>query len=189
VLFACLVIYTVRTARAGPSTGIIEPIPVVVRPPRTITRDTGFVVVGLLGLSIGARLAVIGAGAIGEAIGLSDAVIGSTIMAVGTSLPELVTCVIAAVKGHHDISVGNLVGSNIFNTLLVTGTASTVRPFSVGPQFAGGVDFWIMIAVSAGFTVALIAGRRTITRPWGAALLGSYVAYLVYLVLSMPPAP
>jgi Ca2+/Na+ antiporter len=78
------------------------------------------------------------------------------------------------------------VGSNIFNTLLVTGAAATVRPFGVGPQFAGGVDFWIMIGVGAGFTVALIAGRRTINRASGAALLGAYAAYLAYLLVSMP---
>jgi cation:H+ antiporter len=139
-------------------------------------------------LAVGARMAVYGAVEIGTWVGLSDAVIGSTIMAIGTSLPELVTCVIAAVKGHHDISVGNLVGSNIFNTLLVTGAAGTVHPFLIGPRFAGGTDYWIMIGVSAGFAVAIILGRRTIGRMGGTALLTIYAAYMVYLLRSTSPA-
>jgi cation:H+ antiporter len=187
-LFACMVTYTIWTARSGAESASVAPLPSTVRHARTATRDAGLILVGLIGLGVGAKLAVIGAADIGAAIGLSDAVIGSTIMAVGTSLPELVTCVIAAVRGHHDISVGNLVGSNIFNTLLVTGVAATVTPFGVGPQFAGGTHFWIMIGVSVGFAVALIAGRRSTNRPSGAVLLGVYVAYLVYLLMSMPAA-
>lgn len=182
-LFACMVLYTIWTARNGARSASIAP---TVRHTRTATRDAGLILVGLIGLGVGAKLAVIGAADIGAAIGLSDAVIGSTIMAVGTSLPELVTCMIAAVKGHHDISVGNLVGSNIFNTLLVTGAAATVKPFGVGPQFAGGTDFWIMIGVGVGFVVALIAGRGSTNRASGTALLGAYVAYLLYLLMSMP---
>ena len=133
-------------------------------------------------------MAVSGAVTIGTKIGLSDAVIGSTIMAVGTSLPELITCVVAALKGHHDISVGNLVGSNIFNTLLVLGAAGMVRPFGVGPRFAGGSDFWIMVGVSAGFALAAVAGRRVVGRFSGTLLLGTYVGYLIYLLTFTPAA-
>jgi len=85
-----------------------------------------FIIIGLANLALGADLAVRGAVVIGKQIGLSEAVIGLTIVAIGTSLPELATCVAAAIKGHHDISIGNLVGSNIFNTLMVTGTAGTI---------------------------------------------------------------
>ena len=139
-----------------------------------------FVVIGLLGLVLGAKMAVSGATFIGETVGLSEAVIGLTIIAFGTSLPELVTCVVAAIKGQDDISVGNLVGSNIFNTLLVTGGAGTVKPFLVGPRLAGGVDFWIMIAVAAGFAFLAIAGRRVVGRTSGLLLVGAYIAYIVY---------
>ena len=145
-------------------------------------RDGVLVVVGLIGLTVGARLAVQGAVKIGTLAGLSDAVIGSTIMAIGTSLPELVTCVLAALKGHHDISVGNLVGSNIFNTLLVTGIAALVRPFTVSARFANGPDFWIMIGVSVAFALAAIVGRRVIGRLSGALLIAIYTGYLVYLL-------
>ena len=139
------------------------------------------VAIGLAGLALGAKMAVSGAVDIGKRIGLSDSVIALTIIAIGTSLPELVTCVVAAIKGEHDISVGNLVGSNIFNTLLVTGTAGTVRAFDVEPRLAGGAYYWIMIIVSAAFAATAIAGKRTIGRISGTLLLGAYVAYLIYL--------
>lgn len=140
-----------------------------------------YVVIGLAALALGADLAVRGAVVIGGRIGLSDAVIGLTIIAVGTSLPELATCVVAAVRGQHDISVGNLVGSNIFNTLLVTGVAGSVRPFGVQPRLVG-VDYWIMIAVSAAFGIVALLCKRRIGRPAGMLLVGGYVAYMIYVI-------
>jgi cation:H+ antiporter len=181
-VFAVLLLYTIHTARVKGSTAIpIESPSPAAAHAHTLPHDVIFVALGLVGLAVGARIAVSGAVTIGTIIGLSDAVIGSTIMAIGTSLPELVTCVIAAVKGHHDISVGNLVGSNIFNTLLVTGVASVVRPYTVSARFAGGPDFWIMIAVSAGFGVLALIGKRTINRISGTVLLAAYAGYVIYL--------
>jgi cation:H+ antiporter len=142
-----------------------------------------FVIIGLAGLALGAKMTVDGAVFIGRLIGISEAVIALTIIAFGTSLPELVTCVVAAIKGEHDISVGNLVGSNIFNTLLVTGAAGAVRPFDVGHRLAGGIDFWIMIAVSAAFAAAVIIGRRVVGKLAGTLLLCAYIAYVIYLYL------
>lgn len=139
-----------------------------------------FVVLGLAGLAIGADMTVRGGVFIGRRIGLSNAVIGLTIIAIGTSLPELVTCVVAAFKGHNDISIGNLVGSNVFNTLLVTGTAGLIRPFALVQRLAG-LDYWIMIIVSAAFIVMAMIGRR-ISRIDGVVLLCGYVAYMVYLL-------
>jgi len=182
VVFTALMIYTIRTARTNGANMAAAQPELPVAHAHTLTHDIAFVVLGLLGLSVGARMAVYGAAEIGTAVGLSDAVIGSTIMAVGTSLPELVTCVIAAAKGHHDISVGNLVGSNIFNTLLVTGAAGMVRPYVVGARFAGGADFWIMIGVSAGFAGVAILGGRKINRIGGVVLLATYAAYIIYLL-------
>lgn len=150
---------------------------------RDTIKNLLFVIIGLAGLAVGAKMAVEGAVFIGRRVGLSEAVIALTIIAFGTSLPELVTCVVAAVKGQHDISVGNLVGSNIFNTLLVTGAAGVVRPFEVGARLAGGIDYWIMILVSAAFAAAVIVGRRVIGRVCGTLLLCAYVGYVVYLYL------
>jgi len=148
---------------------------------RATSKSLLFIVIGLSGLALGADLAVRGAVVIGKQIGLSEAVIGLTIIAIGTSLPELATCIVAAIKGHHDISVGNLVGSNIFNTLLVTGTAGTIWPFTIGPRLMA-VDYWIMIIASAAFAVVGIVGRRVISRLGGMLLLLGYIAYLIYLL-------
>jgi len=147
---------------------------------RNTEKDVLFIVIGLLGLAVGADLTVRGAKFIGEQIGLSNAVVGQTIVAIGTSLPELATCVVAAIKGHHDISIGNLVGSNIFNTLLVTGVAATVRPFAVGARLIGS-DYWLMIGVSVAFGLIALAGRHTIRRTGGTLLVCGYIGYLVYL--------
>ncbi len=187
LVFAVLLTYTVRTARAARANQPFAPLHAPAKPARSVARDILSVAIGLAALAVGARMAVYGAVAIGTRIGLSDAVIGSTIMAIGTSLPELVTCVIAAVKGHHDISVGNLVGSNIFNTLLVVGAAGLIHPFTISARFAGGADYWIMIAVSAGFGMAAILGRRTIGRAGGTVLLATYGGYLLYLLRSTGP--
>jgi len=148
---------------------------------RDMKKNVLFIVIGLIGLAVGAKMAVEGAVFIGGKVGLSEGVIALTIIALGTSLPELVTCVVAATKGHHDISVGNLVGSNIFNTLLVVGGASVVRPFYIEQRFAGGTDYWIMIIVSAAFALAVLLGKRIIGRLSGTLLLCGYVGYLVYL--------
>ncbi|MHC4121507.1 MAG: calcium/sodium antiporter [Planctomycetota bacterium] len=148
-----------------------------------IKKNVLYIVIGLVGLAVGADMAVRGAVFIGEAIGLSKAVIALTIIAFGTSLPELVTCVVATLKGHHDISVGNLVGSNIFNTLLVTGAAGSVKPFVLSePRLAGGTDYWIVVIVSVAFALAIILGKRKLDRRAGALLLCSYIAYIIYLL-------
>jgi len=140
-----------------------------------------FVVIGLAGLALGAEMTVRGAVVIGKQIGLSDAVIGLTIVALGTSLPELATCIVASIKAQHDISIGNLVGSNIFNTLLVTGAAGTIRPFNVVERLAAGNDYWIMIAVSAAFAIFAWVGKRTISRLAGSVLLLIYFVYMFCL--------
>jgi cation:H+ antiporter len=136
------------------------------------------VIGGLAGLAIGADITLRGAVEIGRRAGLSDAVIGLTIVAVGTSLPELATCLVAAFKKQDDISIGNLVGSNIFNTLLVTGTAGSVRPFSIEQRLAQG-DYFIMVGVSVVFMVMALIGKR-ISRINGIILTAIYVGFLVY---------
>jgi cation:H+ antiporter len=148
---------------------------------RDMKKNVLFIIIGLIGLALGAKMAVEGAVFIGKKVGLSEGVIALTIIAFGTSLPELVTCVVAATKGHHDISVGNLVGSNIFNTLLVVGSASIVRPFYIEQRFAGGTDYWIMIIVCMAFALAVLLGKRIIGRLSGTLLLCGYAGYLVYL--------
>ena len=187
VVFTILILITVYIAKREATQTLNEAknanYDVKQETPHTF-RNILFVTFGLVGLALGAKMAVSGAEVIGTRIGLSDAVIGLTIIALGTSLPELVTCVVAAIKGHHDISVGNLVGSNIFNTLLVTGAASIVRPFKIESQrLAGGIDYWIMIAVSIVFAAAVIIGRRVVGLMCGILLLCVYVGYVVYRLI------
>ncbi len=143
--------------------------------------SVAMIVGGLIGLTVGAKLTVDGAVYIGAKAGMSKAVIGLTIIAVGTSLPELATSLVAALKKHDDISMGNLIGSNIFNTLLVTGTAGTVKPFDISQRLLGG-DYWIMIVVSCVFFgIALL--QQKISRISGVILFGGYVGFIVYTLM------
>ncbi len=151
---------------------------------KPLAKSIAYIMLGLGGLALGAHFTVESAVFIGKKAGLSDAVIGLTIIAIGTSLPERMTCVVAALKGHDDISIGNLVGSNVFNTLLVIGTAGVIRPFEINARLIGA-DYWIMIAVSAVFMVIAIFCKR-IGRISGALLLTAYAAYMVYVFVFTP---
>lgn len=152
---------------------------VVSHPPKTLWVSSLLILVGLVCLSGGAKLTVSGAIVLGEHAGLSDAVIGSTIIAVGTSLPELITCLVASFKGHDDLSIGNLVGSNIFNMLLVIGAAGVIHPLFISNRMAG-LDYGLMIGISVLFSVIAVIFKK-INRPAGILLLLSYISYLVYL--------
>jgi len=183
-IFVGLIIFTVYFARKENRSSNHSNIQRAEAGAKELSRQKSivFILIGLAGLALGAELTVKGAVVIGETIGMSEAVIGLTIVAIGTSLPELVTCVMAAIKGHNDISIGNLVGSNVFNTLLVTGTAGVVRPFGITARLAGGIDYWIMIGVSVAFVLIAMVGRGVIGRIGGAVLFCGYVAYMVYLL-------
>lgn len=154
-------------------------------PPKTLWASLFLIVLGLACLGGGAQLTVFSAKYLGVRAGLSDAVIGSTIVAVGTSLPELITCLVAAFKGHDDLSVGNLVGSNIFNTLLVIGSAGLVRPFAVSSCMVG-IDLGLMIGITVLFTAMAIVFKK-INRPAGVLLAVCYAGYLVYQFMISQP--
>jgi cation:H+ antiporter len=186
-MFTALMVLTVYTARREFKLPVLQSEgvePDVKLKTRSSKKDILFILIGLAGLALGAKMAVEGAVFVGIKIGLSERIIALTIIAFGTSLPELVTCVVAAIKGHHDISVGNLVGSNIFNTLLVIGAAGVVRPFEIGSRLAGGIDYWIMIIISAAFASAVIIGKRVLGRLCGSLLVCAYIGYIIYLLLA-----
>ena len=128
----------------------------------------------------GSNIAVDSATAIAQIIGLSEKFIGLTIVALGTSLPELVTSVTAAKKGNADIAIGNIVGSNIFNILFVLGTSALIIPITFEPSFA--IDTIIAIATGVLLWVATI-GKKKLTRPWAIVMLLCYAAYFVYLLV------
>ncbi|MHB8810729.1 MAG: calcium/sodium antiporter [Desulfobulbaceae bacterium] len=143
---------------------------------------------GLLLLIASSRLVVWGAVEIAHGFGVSDLIIGLTIVAVGTSLPELASSLAAIRKGEHDIALGNVLGSNLFNTLAVVGIAGTIRPMTVGPEV-----FSRDILAMAVLTLSLFVfgygfsgpGRGRINRFEGAALLACYIGYTAYLARSI----
>lgn len=137
-----------------------------------------------LGLLVGGGYGTVyGAIHVAQALGMSEAAIGLTVVAVGTSLPELVTSVLAAARGEGGIAVGNVVGSNILNVFFILGGTATVTPLAVHP------DLWMHFGVAGLASVVLLltafTGRRyTIDRGWGIAFMGCYVAYVGALLLS-----
>ncbi|MBR6770443.1 MAG: calcium/sodium antiporter [Lachnospiraceae bacterium] len=146
----------------------------------TLVKSILMTVIGLIGIIIGGDLSVDGAKEIARAFGLSEALIGLTIVACGTSLPELVTSVIAAKKGESDIAVGNVVGSNIFNILLILGVSAAILPMGVSSLYL--YDIVILIVVTV-LSFILIAKNRRIGRGMGAVMIAAYVAYTVYLIM------
>jgi cation:H+ antiporter len=135
---------------------------------------------GIVMTLVGARLMVGSSIALVEIAGLSETVIGLTIVAVGTSLPELVTSFVAAIRREADIALGNVIGSNIFNVLGILGTTVVVQPLSVPPELFS-LDVWVMLAATV-FLVIFSVSEWRISRPEGAALLGAYGLYVGYLV-------
>lgn len=148
-----------------------------------IRRAVFWLVVGLALLILSSRLLVWGAVEIAQGFGVSDLIIGLTIVAVGTSLPELASSVIAARKGEHDIALGNVLGSNLFNTLAVVGIAGAIHPMAVGPEiFSRDILVMAALTLSLFFIGYGFRGMGRINRIEGAALLACYVGYIVYLI-------
>ncbi|MEM9394981.1 MAG: calcium/sodium antiporter [Pseudomonadota bacterium] len=139
-----------------------------------------FLVLGLVGLPLGADLLVDSSVNIARAYGVSEAVIGLTLVAFGTSLPELATVVMAAIRNQADVALGNVIGSNMFNLLAIIGVASFFAPIPVEAKFLYR-DLWVM----AGVTLLLLPfafQKLNINRPIGAALTALYVVYVVSLL-------
>ncbi|MBQ0803683.1 MAG: calcium/sodium antiporter [Sulfitobacter sp.] len=136
-----------------------------------------WIIAGLVALVLGARFLVDGAVSIARDAGLSEAFIGLTIVAVGTSLPELATSVVAAFRRQSEIAIGNVIGSNIFNVLGILGVTAVIKPIPVADRFVS-FDLPVMIAVSLLIT-ALLLKRAVIGRRTGAVLLLGYAAYVV----------
>jgi cation:H+ antiporter len=186
-LLALGVVYTVLLVRAGlKANGQPEPKAddPPARPVRTLTQ-VAWLFLGLVLLVAGARLLVDGSETVARALGVSELVIGLTVVAAGTSLPELATSFVAAMRGQRDIAVGNVVGSNIFNSLVVLGAAG-VASGSDGIAVPLGVltfDLPVMLAASVACLPIFFTGW-TISRWEGWVFLGYYGVYLLYLVLS-----
>jgi cation:H+ antiporter len=135
--------------------------------------------VGLLITIAAARLLVIGAISLATDVGMSETVIGLTVVAVGTSLPELITSLVAARRGQSDMALGNIVGSNIFNVLGILGATALVHPIPV-PAAIANLDIWVMLAATVILIIMCATGRR-ISRREGGVLLTAYFAYTAVL--------
>ncbi|ACK68939.1 Na+/Ca+ antiporter, CaCA family [Gloeothece citriformis PCC 7424] len=145
--------------------------------------NIGFIIIGLGLLVLGSRWLVNSSIIIAQAIGVSELIIGLTIVSAGTSLPELATSVVASFRGERDIAVGNVVGSNIFNILAVLGLAAAVSPTGITVSSSLlNFDLPVMIAVAVACLPVFFTGRR-INRWEGLLFLGYYVAYTIYLLL------
>ncbi|MEL7060645.1 MAG: calcium/sodium antiporter [Acidobacteriota bacterium] len=129
----------------------------------------------------GANLLVTGASDLAREIGVPERVIGLTVVALGTSLPELAASLVAGRRQQADLVLGNIVGSNIFNLLCILGLTSLVQPIAVAPEIVR-IDFWAMLGISV-LLFALLATRKRLSRGEGAVLLALYVGYSVWLFL------
>ncbi|WP_208349514.1 calcium/sodium antiporter [Pseudaestuariivita rosea] len=139
-------------------------------------------VTGLVIMLAGAQFLVQGAIFIAQSFNLPEAVIGLTIVAVGTSLPELVTSIIAARKGQGDVALGNVIGSNIFNILGILGTTALLYPIAV-PASIATLDIWIMALATLALLIFAVTGRK-LSRIEGSVLLAGYVTYVSFLVVT-----
>lgn len=152
-----------------------------------LRRAVMWLAIGLVLLIVSSRVLVWGAVEIAQGFGVSDLIIGLTVVAIGTSLPELASSVIAARKGEHDIALGNIIGSNLFNTLAVVGIAGSIHPMGVGPEVFSR-DIMVMALLTAslfvlGYGFRGRAGR--INRLEGGGLVICYIAYTLYLVSTL----
>ena len=141
-----------------------------------------FLIFGLASVALGAEFLVRGAQVAAEVLSVPEAVIALSIIALGTSLPELSTCIIAARRGQTEMVIGNIIGSNVFNILMILGITAMIKPIAQGtydPQLAD-FDIWVVVAVSLIFSLLLIFYNK-ITKPIGYLFLLSYVLYNIYI--------
>ncbi|MEP4036929.1 calcium/sodium antiporter [Pseudophaeobacter sp.] len=134
---------------------------------------------GLIGLPLGADLLVDNATIIARMYDISEPIIGLTLVAIGTSLPELATTVMATLRKQADVALGNVIGSNMFNLLAIIGVATFIGPITVDPEFLR-FDLWVMLAASL-LIFPFVFLKKDINRLWGIALAGLYIGYLLVL--------
>jgi len=141
----------------------------------------GLIIIGIAGLIIGGKLVVDHSINVAMELGVSQKIIGLTIIAAGTSLPELMTSIVAAIKKNSDIAIGNVIGSNIFNILLIISISSFVRPIDYNPDF--NQDILILIAGTVFLLITMFTGKRKKLDRWEALILLSfYLIYTTYLI-------
>ena len=172
--FVAFMTYTLMQAKTGNSKTVKETSP--------IWKNILFIVFGLAGLVIGSNLFVDSASDVALSLGISEGVVGLTIVAGGTSLPELATSVVAARKGQSAIAIGNVIGSNVFNILLILGITATISPMEI--EGITTIDLAVML-LSVVLVWLFSRTRYTVERWEGALLVGLYLVYVGWLITSL----
>ena len=178
IIFIVFILYTIKLAQKSMSNNTSKS--------NVTKKDLGIsilkVILGIILLKYGADISVDNAVSIAKVLGVSEKVIGVTIVAIGTSLPELITSVVAGIKGEIDIAIGNIVGSNIFNLLFILGVSSIITPISYSLSY--NTDFLLLIFVSFLLLAFAYFGRKnTMTRLNGIIYLLIYSGYIAYLII------
>ncbi|MBD5128842.1 MAG: calcium/sodium antiporter [Ruminococcaceae bacterium] len=148
--------------------------------PKSLLKCVLFTIGGLVGIIVGGQLVVDNASKIAENFGMSETLVGLTIVAVGTSLPELVTSIVAARKGESDIAIGNVVGSNVFNILFVLAASAAITPMNINTQ--GLCDLLILVGISV-IAYIFCVTKKTINRVEGGVLVLLYAAYMTFAII------
>ncbi|AVM52901.1 cation:H+ antiporter [Bacteroides zoogleoformans] len=174
--FAIFLSYTFAIARSGNEGGEEEEIKQL-----PVWKSVLYILGGLAGLILGGNFFVEGAGSIARSMGVSESVIGLTLVAGGTSLPELATSIVAALKKNPEIAIGNVIGSNLFNIFFVLGCSASITPLHLG----GINNMDLLVLTASGILLWLVGvffGKRTITRTEGSLMVLCYIAYTAVLV-------
>lgn len=182
VLYIGYLVWSVKSGKVS-SEDVVEEVAVEVSEisvPKSIFR----LLIGIAGIVLGGQVVVDSATAIATAWGMSDKLVGLTIVAMGTSLPELVTSVVAALKGEEDIALGNILGSNIFNILLIIGVSATISPILVSSNLI--FDFIFLIAVTLLIGAMIFTSKKeekAFGKKEGLILILLYVAYMIFIIM------
>ncbi len=176
-IFACFLYYVFLIARKKEK----DPDTTSESKQFTLTKSIIIVAIGFVGLFIGAKLVVDNATALAVKLGVSQSLIALTIVAAGTSLPELATSAVAAYKKNSDIAIGNIVGSNIFNIFFILGISASLKPIALSPK--SNIDIGVAVLSSLILFIVMFSGKKHIIDRWeGAIFLIMYVAYTAYLI-------
>ncbi|MFB9216759.1 calcium/sodium antiporter [Vibrio sinaloensis] len=188
VLFAAFILTMLRISQKEKASGVtdalLEEQESEVPDGVSNAKAAMWVVIGLIILPLAADMLVDNAVIIAQYFGMSDLVIGLTIIAVGTSLPELAASLAGVMKGEDDMAVGNIIGSNVFNILAVMGIPGILNP-SILSEYAMGRDFWVMLGVSLLLVIMALGKSRSINRIEGGVLFMAFIAYQGYLIINM----
>lgn len=175
IAFLLFLYYVYKQMKADVTKGITTDIQ------KTNTKIWGLILLGFTGLILGGKLVVDNSIQVATSLGVSEKIIGLTIIAAGTSLPELLTSVVAALKKNSDIAIGNVIGSNIFNLLFIISVSSFIRPIEFNVNF--NTDIAILIGGTVFLFIAMFIGKKKILGRWESALfLSFYLLYTGYLV-------